>query len=227
MTSVCLKPIRLDVIRVTKLDACGVPIHGSKVFVVSDGAVSVEAKMEIEAGTEYKLKGANDQFLVNDVGRPLLKWVNLTFNLGKVDPELHALMSGAPIVLDDSATPQSVGFRVREKAYQDFAFEGWTDLYGQACVGGSVAYGYVLFPWVTNAIIGDFTLENALATFPIQQARTKSGSGWGVGPYNVNKGAVDGISKPLLTSINTLDHMDFHLTTLAPPVAACGAQDLA
>lgn len=227
MTSVCLKPIRLDVIRVTKLDSCGAPIHGSKVFAVSDGTVSVEAKMEIEAGTEYKLKGANDKFIVNDVGRPLLKWINLTINMGKVDPELYSLVSGAPIVLDDSATPQSVGMRVREQVFQDFALEGWTDLQGQACVGGNVAYGYVVFPWVTNAIIGDFTLENALATFPIQQARTKSGSAWGVGPYNVNKGQVSGLPLPLLTSINALDHMDLHLTTLAPPAALCGAQDLA
>lgn len=227
MTSVCLKPIRLDVIRVTKVDACGAPIHGSKTFVVTDGMVSVEVKMEIEAGTEYKLKGANDKFIVNDVGRPLLKWANLTINMGQVDPELYSLVTGAPIVLDDAATPNSVGFRVREGVYQDFALEGWTELSGQACVGGNVSYGYVLFPWVTNAIVGDFTLENALATFPIQQARTKSGSAWGVGPYNVNKGVVDGLSKPLLTSINVKDHMDFHTTTLAPPAAVCGAQDLA
>lgn len=227
MTSVSLKPIRLNVIRLTKLDACGAPIHGSKVFCVSDGMVSVEVKMEIEAGTEYKLKGANDKFIVNDVGRPLLKWANLTINMGKVDPEMYNLASGAPIVLDDSATPQSVGFRLREGVYQDFALEGWTDLQGQACLGGNVAYGYVLFPWVTNAIVGDFTLDNSLATFPIQQARTKSGSAWGVGPYNVNKGAVSGLPLPLLTSINTLDHMDLHLTTQPPPVAVVGAQDLA
>lgn len=227
MPTVCLKPIRLDVVRVTKVDACGAPIHGSKTYVVSDGAVSVEVKMEIEAGTEYKLKGANDRFIVNDVGRPLLKWANVTINMGKVDPEMYSLVTGSPIVLDDAATPNSVGFRIREQVYQDFALEGWTDLSGQACVGGNVAYGYILFPWITNAIVGDFTLQNELITFPIQQARTKSGSAWGVGPFNVNKGVLDGLSKPLLTSINTLDHIDFHTTTLAPPTAVCGAQDLA
>lgn len=226
MTTVCLKPIRLNVIRVTKVDACGAPIHGSKTFVVTDGTVSLDVKLNIEAGTTYKLKGANDKFIVNDVGRPLLNWADLTLNVGKVDPELHALMTGMPIVLDDAATPQSIGFRLREQTFQDFALEGWTDLSGQQCVGGNVAYGYVLFPWVTNAILGDFTLDNSLATFPIQQARTKSGSAWGVGPFNVNKGVQDGLSKPLLTAINVLDHMDFHTTTLAPPAAVCGAQDL-
>lgn len=227
MPTVCLKPIRLDVVRVTKVDACGTPIHGSKTFVVSDGTVSLDVKMNIEAGTTYKLKGANDQFIVNDVGRPLLNWADITLNMGKVDPEMYALMTGMPIVLDDAATPNSVGFRIREKTFQDFALEGWTDLSGQACVGGNVAYGYVLFPWVTNAILGDFVLDNSLATFPIQQARTKSGSNWGVGPFNVNKGVVDGLSKPLLTAITAQDHMDFHTTTLPPPVAVCGAQDLA
>jgi hypothetical protein len=227
MTTVCLKPIRGNVMRLTKLDACGTPVHGSKAFVVTDGFVSVELKAQIESGTEYKLKGANDQFIVNDVGRPLLKWYEVTINMGEVDPEAFNIATGSPIVLDDSATPQSVGYRVREGVYQDFALELWTDLSGQPCSGGNVAYGYLLLPWVTNAIVGDFTVENGLLTMPIQGARTHNNSLWGTGPFSVNKGMVDGLSKPLLTPIAATDHLDMHMTYLAPPVAQCGAQTLA
>lgn len=227
MATYCLKPIRGNIMRVTKLDACGAPVHGAKAMVVTDGFVSVELKAQIDNGTEYKLRGANDKYIVNDIGRPLLQWYDVTINFGQVDPELYNIATGSPIVLNDASTPESIGFRLSENVYQDFALEVWTDLSGQACVGGNVSYGYLLLPWVTNAIVGDFTVENGLLTMPVQGARTKKGGAWGVGPYNVNKGFVDGLSKPLLTSIGANDHADFHLTNLAPPVAVCGAQTLA
>jgi hypothetical protein len=227
MATVCLKPIRGNVMRLTKLDACGAPVHGPKASVVSNGFVSVEAKMEIEDPTEYKLKGANDQFIVNDRGRPLLKWISLTINMGNVDPDLYNLATGSPLVANDAVTPDTVGMRIREGVFGNFALEVWTDLSGQPCTGGAVNYGYVLFPWVVDAIIGDFTIQNELVTFPIQQARTKNGSLWGVGPYNVdNKISAPAGPAPLLTAIGALDHMDMHMTTLAPPTAACGAVTL-
>jgi hypothetical protein len=96
MTTFCLKPIRGNVLRVTKLDACGTPIHGPKATVTSSGFVSVEVTVEFEDPTEYKLKGANDQFIVNDRGRPLLKWATLVINMGNVDPDVYNMTTGSP-----------------------------------------------------------------------------------------------------------------------------------
>lgn len=227
MTEICLKPIRGNVMRLTKVDSCGSPIHAAKAYAVSDGFVSVELKAAVESGTEYKVKGANDKFIINTLGRSQVKWWDVTINFVGVDPELFAIATGAPLVLDDSATPQTVGVRGRTDVYQDFALEVWTDLDGQACVGGNVAYGYSILPWITGGYIGDWTFENAALTMPISGARTQAGSQWGVGPYNVNKGMQDGLSKPLLTPIGATDHFDFHATYLAPPTAQCGAQTLA
>jgi len=226
MASTCMKPFQGTVMRVTKLDACGAPVHGSKSFVVTDGFVSVELKAQIEAATEYKVKGANDRFIINTTGRPQLQWYDVTLNFASVDPEAYSIMTGMPIVLDDAATPNSVGFRVDDGLFQDFALEVWTQLDGQACVGGNVAYGYLLLPWVTNAVLGDFTVQNQLIDFPISSARTKKGGAWGTGPFNVNKGMVDGLGHPLLTSIGANQHLDLHVTYLAPPTAQCGAQNL-
>jgi hypothetical protein len=227
MTTYCLKPIRGNIMRVTKLDACGAPVHGPKASVTSDGFVSIEVKMEIEAPTEYKVKGANDKFIVNDRGRPLLKWVNITANMQAVDPELFNLITGSPLVMNDAATPEAVGFRLREGVFGNFALEVWTDLSGQPCTGGATNYGYVLFPWIVDAIVGDYTIDNSAYSFPITQARTHNNSLWGVGPYNVdNKISAPAGPSPLLTAIQALDHMDMHLTTLAPPAAVCGAVTL-
>jgi hypothetical protein len=227
MATYCLKPIRGNVMRMTKLDACGAPVHGAKASVTSSGFVSVEVTMEIEDPTEYKLKGANDQFVYNDRGRPLLKWASLVINMANVDPELYNMATGSPLVMNDAVIPEAVGFRLREAVYGNFALEVWTDLSGQPCSGGSTSYGYVLFPWIVDAMIGDFTVQNEAITFPINQARTKSGSLWGVGPYNVdNKISAPAGPSPLLTPITSTDHMDMHLTTLAPPTAVCGAVTL-
>lgn len=228
MTCYTLKPIRGEVMRVTKLDSCGAPVHGAKSTVTSDGFVSVEITMEVEDGTDYQLRGANDNFIYNSRGRPKIRWANAVINFGQVDPDMYNLMTGNPLVVNDAATPESIGFRIREDVVANFALEVWTDLDGQACINGVPAFGYLLLPWVTDAMVGDFTLQNEAITFPINRCRTNRGSLWGVGPYNVdNKLTAPTGPSPLLTAIGPKDHLDFHLTTLAPPTVVCGAQTLA
>src|SRR6185369_53122 len=166
----CLKPIRGRTMRVTKLDACGAPVHGPKATVVTEGFISVEMRINIEDPTSYKVKGANDKFIINDQGLPLVNWVDLTINMGLVDPELYNLMTGMPLELNDAGTPESVGFRLRENVSANFALELWTDLSGQPCVAGLVQYGYLLLPYVVNGVPGDVTVENGPISFPIQNA---------------------------------------------------------
>lgn len=227
MATYCLKPIRGNVMRMTKLDTCGAPVHGPKASVTSEGFVSVEITMEIEDGTDYQLKGANDKYIYNTRGKPRLRWCNIVANFGQVDPELYNMATGNPLVMNDAATPEAVGFRLREDVSAQFALEVWTDLDGLACVGGVPAYGYLLLPFVKDAMVGDYTIQNEAVTFPINRARTERGSLWGTGPYNVdNKLSAPTGPSPLLTPIISTDHFDFHMTTLAPPVATCGAVTL-
>lgn len=224
MVTYCPVFIRGSVMRITKLDACGVPVVGLKSTVVSEGFVSVEARANVEDPQEYKLKGANDRFIVNTRGKPLLKWWDLTVNFGNVDPDVYNLTTGNPLVLNDATIPEAVGFRVRENVSANFALEIWTDIAGQACVGGTQSWGYSLFPFVVDGMVGDHTFQNDVISFPISQARTEKGSGWGTGPYNVitRVNAPAGPSK-LLDAITSLDHQHLQVTTLAPPTAQCGA----
>lgn len=227
MATQCLKPVRGKVARITKLDACGVPVVGAKSQVVTDGFVSVEGQIQIEDPQEYKLKNANDDFLYNSRGRPKIKWIDLTLNFAKVDPEAYNLVTGSPIELNDNTVPEAVGFRIQEDTYANFALELWTDLDGQACVAGIPAYGYMLLPWVKDAVVGNWTWQNDVITFPVQSARTEKGGGWGVGPYNViNKLTGTPGPSPLLVPIGAKDHFLMQLTTVAPPSPTCGAISL-
>jgi hypothetical protein len=219
--TICLKPIRGKAMRVTKLDACGTPVVGLKSVVVSAGMVSIEQKLNLENADEFIVKNANGDLCINFAGQARLKWIDTTITFCQVDPELVNLTTGSPVVFDDAATPQAVGWRTRENVSAEFALETWTDLDGQPCTGGTKQYGYFLLPWITGSVEGDVTVQNGPVSFSVT-GRTHNNSPWGLGPHNIRLNAALVPSK-LLVAIDPLDHRHIQVTTLAPPATACGA----
>lgn len=230
MPSVCMKPVGGTRLRATLLDECGEVITGvPSCSIVTSGFVSVERTAQFVDPDEFQVKNAGGELCVNERSAPLFQWYNLTINFCEVDPELMNLLTGSPLVLDDTAvTPRSVGWRTRENSNLDVhvALELWTKMAGQTCSGGAVQYGYYLLPHVVEGVIGDLTIENAALSFTVTQARTKGGDGWGVGPYDVLNTVVAPAPSPLLTAMLATDHDHFQMTTLAPPTAACGCVDV-
>jgi hypothetical protein len=163
---------------------------------------------------------------VSDQGCPVLKWLNIKATFCQVDPDLFSMLTGYPTVLNH--TGASVGNRITGSVACDagVALEMWSDIPGDTCGPTGRRYGYFLAPWVKDGIIDDFTIENDAASFVIN-ARTNPGSQWDVGPYDVDPTAVANTPGPLLTPIGADDHLDMHLTTVAPPVPACGCTALA
>jgi hypothetical protein len=222
-----LKPFKGEVMRITKLDACGNPVTGPKSQLVTDGFVSVEGTAEVEDGQEYKLKGANDKFIYNTRGKPRIKWWNLNINLARVSPDAYNMTTGAPLEMNDAATPEAVGYRIDEDMDAMFAMELWTSLEGLPCINGVQSYGYMLLPWVRDAIPGDWTVANDVISFPLKSARTEKAAGWGVGPYNViNRISGTPGPSPLLVPVGAKQHQIMMLTTLAPPAVTAGAVSL-
>lgn len=224
----CWSSVRGRVARVTKLDECGNPVEGSCSQVVSDGFVSIGYEAEIKEGEEVEVLKANGDLCISDKACDEIKWINLTLSFCNVDPDLFTLITGYQTVVDFAGN--AVGNRIGQRVLCDggFALEVWSDIPGQNCqVTGNRLYGYFLAPWVKNAILNSFTIENDGATFEIT-ARTEKGGNWGVGPYDVDP--VDAANPPtpgpLLTPIGPEDHLDIHATTVAPPEAVCGCQPL-
>lgn len=228
MATTCWSSIRGRTMRATKVDECGAPIESACSQVVTDGFISVEYSPEVEEGEEVTVRKANGALCCSDQGCPELKWINVELTLCQVDPDLFSFFTGYPLVLDFAGN--SVGNRVRSAVQcdQGVALEVWTDICGQVCTTtGAKQYGYFLLPWVINGIVGDFTIENDALSLVIS-ARTQVGGQWGTGPYNVDPTAVGNPppAGPLLTAIGATDHLDMHLTTVAPPTAVCGCQAL-
>lgn len=233
MTTICFTPFKIPRVRVTQLDSCSRVVTGDCSQVVSDGIISVEMAKNYEDREEFFVKNGDGTFCVRETNPPILKWIDLTLTFCNVDPDLVHILAGEPLYTSDDAAATKIGWSTEENSVTDvnFAFEGWTRLSGTSlgCSGSTgPAYGYVLFPWVVEGTIGDMTFENGVANFVVT-GRTKAGSLWGVGPYNValsdNVATLD-TPMPMNTPIGSLQHHRMFITRLAPPAASCGCAAL-
>lgn len=228
MGALCPKVVRGRVMRITKLDACGVPVVGAASIVTTADFVSVAATMEYEDATPIKVEAASGVLCINDPGCPQFSDIALEITFCGVNPDAFTMITGDPLVLDDTTpTPNDVGFRIRggDTCTTKFGLEVWSDIVNQQCTTTTKQYWYSLFPFVGAATWGDFSIENDAVSFVIN-ATTLQGSGWGIGPNNViNVGVVPAPGK-LLTAIDPLDHYHGQVTTLAPPTPACAATAL-
>ncbi|MCA1841573.1 MAG: hypothetical protein LC792_00010 [Actinobacteria bacterium] len=216
--------------RLTKLDDCCTPpaVAAPCSMIVSKGFISVAYSPEISQAEEIEVKNAAGEICISDPGCDELKWINTTITLCNVDPDILAFVTDSPLVLN--AAGASVGNRIQtgQACGTNFGLEVWTDVPSDVCAAnGGKQYGYFLLPCVSSGMIGDFTIENGALNLELN-AKARSGSGWGVGPYNVDLTAGPPAAPgPLLTPIGPDDVLDLHLTEVAPPVASCGCVPLA
>jgi hypothetical protein len=221
MPAKCWSSLRGRVARFTRLDPCCTLLAplAANAIVTTEGFVSVQYSPTYTEPEEISLVNAGGKECVSDPGKPQLRWVDLEITLCQVNPNLFTFLTGNPLVLDHAGV--AVGNRLNDGIDLDagFGMEVWTDIPGQDCAGGAVSYGYFLTPCVGQGQVGEWTIE--ALTMTITAARTRAGSGWGVGPYDVDPSDVAGTPGPLIEPIGARDHLDMHVTTIAPPVAAC------
>lgn len=207
--------------RLTRLDECCavLPAATPCASLVSKGFVSVAWSPEVSEAEEIELKNANGDVCVSDPGCDVLKWLNVTLSLCNVDPDILNFVTGAPVVLD--AAGDNVGNRVQtgEACNANFALEVWTDIPNGVCATtGQKEYGYFVAPCIGKGILGDWTIENDALNLELT-AKARSGSGWGVGPYDVDAStvALPVVPGPLLTPFGPIDVLDLHKTVVPPP----------
>ncbi len=223
---VCAKPLQGSTLRVTRLDVCGSPEFGECAFAVSEGFVTATITPNSEEGERFLQRTANGSAIVNQRGRPILNWYDVQIVFQEIDPELFTLITGLQPYMDDQ--DRVIGFPVTESDYAtaNFALELWMGNAEEACLPGELPFfGYNLLPWVTEgALAEDIVVQNDLITFQVN-GRTRKGTPWGVGPYDVVLDQT-GTASPLFTEIPTDTHHLPIWTQLAPPEASCGCQSL-
>lgn len=225
---VCAKPLQGETLRVTRLDVCGNPEFGDCAFGVSDGFVSATITPNTEEGERFLQRNANGKAIVNQRGKPILNWYDVSIQFAEVDPELFTILTGLDPYYDDQ--DRVIGFPVTESQFAtaNFGLELWMGNAEEVCPPDGAPlpfYGYNLLPWVTEgALMEDIAITNDLITFTVV-GRTRKGTPWGVGPYDVVLDAAEDPA-PLYTPIPTDTHHLPIWTQLAPPAPECGCLSL-
>lgn len=228
-TSKCFSLVRGRVMRVTRLDGCGARVLGPTSTVVSDGFITVGLAPQIEEGQTISVSNAAGNICILDEPPPKFTGYDITVEFCGVNPDLLNLMTGNPVVTDSTVDEQGVGFRVNsgiDLTASGFALEVWSGVPAGVCEPGEETnYGYFLVPFAQGGVVGDISIGNDAVNFTLTGARSKDGSGWGVGPYDVVRDG-SSLAAPLKDAIDEKDHLHMELTSVAPPEGVCGATAL-
>ncbi len=228
--SICAAPIKAEVIRVTRLDACGVPITGATGFqAVFDGFTEVQNSPQYEDGQRYLQKKANGQPCVNQKDPSFLNWIEQTVSLCTIDPRVITLVTGFQ---QNTESGTGTGAMADDGLLdRHFSIELWTPVAGTGvCSAAGQQYFYWAFPNMFDAKIQDFTFQNDVFTLSWQSISAPMYN-VGVSDNWVTKMATVGSS--VSTYLGTVlfptvqgYHYGFNITTTTPPTAYCGAQSL-
>jgi hypothetical protein len=225
----CAKMSRGKMLRITKLNECGAIVEGAGSSLVASAFVSGTFTPNYQEVQEISLADANGGICIEDRSPVALRWVDVSLVICTLDPTMINLITGDPLVLDDAASPNTVGFRLDADltGSANFAMEFWSGIVGQSCdPSGFTKYGYWLFPWMRDAQWGEWVIQNDALTITLT-ARAVYGGDWGVGPYDVRRDAVTPATlEPLLTPIGATQPMHFEISSAPLPTPACGAVTL-
>lgn len=230
----CLSLVKGRKIRVTRLDGCGRPVFGDDSQVVSKGFISVGYTANTTESDEINVTNAAGEVCVYEAAVTTLTGYGVEIAFCNVDPELLALVTGQPVVLGPDGSTV-IGFDIDTQITLDnsnFAMELWAGApAGDACSteGAQGNFGYLLLPFVSGGILGDFSVENGAVTFTVTGANTKEGNHWGVGPYaDIMLGNQEPtpLPGPMSSPVSTSVALRTLIVDLAPPTEACGARPL-
>lgn len=209
----CDSPIQGQVLRVIKLNACGVPVTGTgSAQIVMDGFVQVAASPQYDTGDRKITRKANgtlctnfklpDQFTNDEVTIDFCVW----------HPGLIVNTIGARL-LTGSVSPTGAGFAHgtwANAAVAHWSLEVWGIADGAACnAAGQTVYDYWFWPHLSDGKKGDYTIGSDPTMLQIIANSYDGSPLWTAGAAWLTAAIVQG------------DHQGKIITTAAPPTSAC------
>lgn len=199
-----LKSVKGHTIRLTKLDACGVPLAVDDACrtVVSTGFISVTILGDYFDGQAFQSRNIWGELCVNDKEPGQLLRATVTVTLCDVDPDVLDLISdGQPLVLEGEAIGASWD---TERRWDGVSLEVWTKALGPSCD----QWGYLVIPWLRGMRLSqDIVVQNDVLTVTIA-ADALASSSWLLGPYD---------DEPLRMALPSGSVFGMVLTNVAPP----------
>ncbi len=129
MTNEAGASLQCVALRVTALDAGGVPQPGNPMY-VSDQLVKIDFNPDMEAGQEISNRGASGNLCVVYRTPDLMKRLTIELELCVPDPELEVLLSGGKVFYDATDTTDVQGFQypplMVDPTPNGISVEAWT-----------------------------------------------------------------------------------------------------
>ncbi|SRR6266498_260287 len=225
-TYTCATPIKGSLMRVVKLDVCGVPVTGAGALAwVSKGFVQVQMSPQYEDGEEFFERTADGSLCVNQKDPPVFKRHQLSIDFCSVDPQMAAFLASFRL-LDDIAVPVTgTGWAMSEGIPANrYSLEVWQLVAGSGACDASGAQRYVYNAWpnASNTKLQDYTIVNGRSTLSLQSETSAAATQWARGPGTI-KFLPNHATGGALTNV---DHWAWNITTTTPPTPACGASAL-
>ena len=214
--TICAAPIQAQVARFTRVDACGVPITGElSAQITTDSFTQIENAPNYEEGQRFLLRKANGEPCVNQRAPGFFNWLEQTVTLCTLDPDLIAAVTGEQQITDsDEATGNTYGEGLLTAR---FSLEVWQPVAGDAACdeSGAQQYVYWAFPNLGDAQIQNFTFQNDAFTFAFRDTSRRTSPLWDIGDA--------WLGDVPASAWDPGKHFANNITTVEPPVAACGA----
>lgn len=225
--STCMTPGVWEVVRITRVDACGRPVYGDCNAVVSRCIAQITDTPEVEEAEARVQTGFDGTACATEVGCDKINYHTLEATWSQINLDAFSFMNPAARITRDSSGEAIGRFGTqRIDCSAGYAIEVWARAMGQsdACAGQSEAEGqwyYRVYPWVTGATPGDLTMGGTDEVAFVFSGRTKTGTRWGRGPYDIT--LTDGMPSGLPEAFDPDEEEPYWegVVTLPPPDADC------
>lgn len=218
MAELCVSAIKGTVMRLVKVDTCGIPVTGAEsAVVVTDGFISIAPSPQYEEGEVYQQRNANGRFCINEKGEPELSRVQLTTQMCVLDPDAFVLVTGERLLTTGTPATGTGVAGGTGLVTARFSMETWQKVTGagRCNAQGQQQYVYWAWPNVGHAMVQDYSIENGPLTMSFVSETEDASTLWGDGP---------GSAGPWISSpVQAGDHWLFNITSTPPPTASCGA----
>ncbi len=214
---ICASSILACGFRVTLLESDGRVSSDPNNYYVSDNLIELGATPDVSTGADLERKSGCQCIIATAKFPDLLKRFNFRLTLGELEPGLQSLLTGAPMILDDSGTPVPIGWdwpvqiSCSDTPPPRVAIEVWSDVWSSDRQDQILPFWHWVWPQ-TRWQFDPFTLNGDFADMQLV-GFSEGNSLWGRGPYGDD----------------AFDHRVGHLgsvwqTAIDPPDGHCGLQ---
>lgn len=185
MANDCLPQVQACAMRVTRIDASGVPTPGASSMYTTDAFTQIQLTPQYEDGDEVTQKNACGAVCINYKSPPSFKRIDIQITLCTPDPQLMELLLAGTVLTSGAR----VGFAapaigvISAAAQNGVGIEVWAKRIRNGSLDATNPYAWWTFPKMTNAKLGQMTQENG-PNLPVISGELYENPNWFNGPLN-------------------------------------------